>query len=113
MLEFMIERMTRKKVGNVEFSRTKPELPSDKEEIGLYIHIPFCKIPCPFCAYIRYPWNPKLERPYVEAVKKEIDLYQEKLGDVRINSTYVGGGTPTIMPEGVAEILRHAEELSK
>ncbi len=106
----MIKRMTRKKVGNVKFSRTKPEIPNDKDKIGLYIHIPFCKVPCPFCAYIRYPWNPKLEQPYVEAVKKEIDLYRERLGDVRINSIYVGGGTPTIMPEGVADILKHAEE---
>lgn len=107
MFEFMIERMTRKKLANIEFSRIEPELPKDKDEIGLYIHIPFCKIPCPFCAYIRYPFNPKLERPYIEAVKKEIDLYRKVLGDVKINSTYVGGGTPTIMPEGVVDILKH------
>jgi oxygen-independent coproporphyrinogen-3 oxidase len=110
MLERMIERMTKKKVGNVKFSRIKPEIPNGKDEIGLYIHIPFCKIPCPFCAYIRYPWNPKLERPYVEAVKKEMDLYREELGDVKINSIYVGGGTPTIMTEGVADILGHAKD---
>jgi len=110
LLEYVIKRMTRKKVGNVKFSRTMPEIPNDKDEIGLYIHIPFCKVPCPFCAYIRYPWNPRLERPYVEAVKKEIDFYRERLGDVKINSIYVGGGTPTIMPEGVAEILRHAQD---
>jgi len=107
MFEFMIERMTRKKLANIEFSRIEPELPKDKDEIGLYIHIPFCKIPCPFCAYIRCPFNPKLERPYVEAVKQEIDLYRKVLGDVKINSIYVGGGTPTIMPEGVADILKH------
>ncbi len=110
MLNYMIKRMTRKKVGNVRFSRTKPELLHDKEEIGLYIHILFCKAPCPFCAYIRYPWDPKLERPYVDAVKREIDLYRERLGSVRIDSIYVGGGTPTIMPEGVAEILMHAQD---
>ena len=110
MLEFMIERMTRKRVGNVKFSRTMPEIPNDKDEIGLYIHIPFCKAPCPFCVYIRYPWNPKLERPYVKAVKREIDFYRERLGDVRINSVYVGGGTPTIMPKGVADLLRHAQD---
>jgi len=107
MLGFMIERMTRKKLANIEFSKIEPEFPKDKDEIGLYVHIPFCKMPCPFCAYIRYPWNPKLERPYVEAVKKEIDLYRKVLGDVKINSIYVGGGTPTIMPEGAADILKH------
>ncbi len=105
----MIERMTRKKLANIKFSKIEPELPKDKDEIGLYIHIPFCKMPCPFCAYIRYPWNPKLERPYIEAVKKEINLYRNVLGDVKINSIYVGGGTPTIMPEGVADILTHVE----
>ncbi len=46
----------------------------------------------------------------METVKKEIDLYRERLGDVRINSIYVGGGTPTIMPRGVADILKHAED---
>jgi oxygen-independent coproporphyrinogen-3 oxidase len=106
----MLERMTKKKVGNVKFSRTMPKIPNDKDEIGLYIHIPFCKVPCPFCAYIRYPRNPKLERPYVEAVKKETNLYREELGDVKINSIYVGGGTPTIMTEGVADILGHLKD---
>ncbi|MEW6221918.1 MAG: coproporphyrinogen-III oxidase family protein [Candidatus Hadarchaeota archaeon] len=110
LLEHMIKKMTRKKVGNVKFSRNMPKIPRDKDEIGLYIHIPFCKAPCPFCAYIRYPWDPKLERPYVKAVKKELDLYRERLGDVKINSIYVGGGTPTIMPKGVAEILRHTRD---
>lgn len=108
MLNYMIERIVKKKLGGVEFSRIKPEIRDDKDKIGLYIHIPFCKAPCPFCPYIRYPWDPKLKQPYVEAVKKEIDLYRERLGDVKIDSIYVGGGTPTIMPEGVAEILEHA-----
>ena len=110
LLEHMIKKMTRKKVGNVKFSRAMPEIPNYKDEIGLYVHIPFCRTPCPFCAYIRYPWNPKLERPYVEAVKREIDLCREKLGDAKINSIYIGGGTPTIMPEGVSDILKHAKE---
>jgi oxygen-independent coproporphyrinogen-3 oxidase len=49
----------------------------------------------------------------VNAVKKEIDLYKKALGDIKINSLYVGGGTPTLMPRGLAEIITHAKAAFK
>ena len=45
------------------------------------------------------------------AVKKELEIYSKILDDVRIESIYFSGGTPTVMPEGVAEIVGHTKQL--
>ena len=98
--------MTRRKLRGAKFSKIEPVVPQSKN-LGLYVHIPFCKIPCPFCPYNRYPWRPEKEKPYVEEVKREIDIYRAMLQDVKIDTLYVGGGTPTVMIDGLAEILGH------
>jgi oxygen-independent coproporphyrinogen-3 oxidase len=88
----------------------EPQLPKDVDATGLYVHIPFCRIPCPYCPYNRYPWQPNGAQPYVEAVEKEIKLYSEELGDTAVNSLYFGGGTPTIMPRGISHIIAKISE---
>lgn len=98
--------MTRKKLKGAKFSPIEPKVPESKN-LGLYVHIPFCKYPCPFCPYNRYPWRPEKEKPYVEAVKKEIDIYRGMLPEINIDTLYVGGGTPTVMIDGLTEILGH------
>ena len=101
--------MTRRRLKGARFVKMEPRAPESKN-LGLYVHIPFCKNPCPFCPYNRYPFQAKKERPYVEAVKREIDIYKDMLPDVNIDSLYVGGGTPTIMVDGLVDILSHAKK---
>ncbi|RLI44642.1 hypothetical protein DRO69_06905 [Candidatus Bathyarchaeota archaeon] len=110
MSESIVKYMTKKQLKGIKFSKMKLKLPNDVESIGLYVHIPFCKIPCPYCPYNRYPWQPNKAEPYINAVKKEINLYKEMLGGITVNSLYFGGGTPTLMPEGLAEIVEHVKE---
>jgi oxygen-independent coproporphyrinogen-3 oxidase len=100
--------MTRRKLRGAKFSKIEPMVPESKN-LGLYVHIPFCKYPCPFCPYNRYPWHPEKEKPYVEAVKREIDIYRGMLDGVSLDTLYVGGGTPTVMLDGLAEILSHVK----
>jgi oxygen-independent coproporphyrinogen-3 oxidase len=100
--------MTKRKLKGAKFSNIVPPLPESKE-LGLYIHIPFCRIPCPFCPYNRYPWQSQKEKPYLQAVKKEIETYKEMLQGVTIDTLYIGGGTPTVMVDGLVEILAHAQ----
>jgi oxygen-independent coproporphyrinogen-3 oxidase len=50
------------------------------------------------------------EGGYVKAVKEELDLYSSRLGDPKIESFYFGGGTPSIMVDGLIEIIDHAKE---
>ena len=43
------------------------------KEIGLYIHIPFCKHKCYYCDFVSYANKKKFFKKYVECVKKEIE----------------------------------------
>jgi oxygen-independent coproporphyrinogen-3 oxidase len=81
------------------------------EEIGLYVHIPFCKSLCPYCPYCRIPYDKKLASEYLEALLKEIDLYRAKVGKVEISSIYIGGGTPTNLIDELGTILKKVREV--
>ncbi len=78
------------------------------EEIGLYLHIPFCRQICPYCPYNKEIFNPSIARRYSQAVVREIDLYAEHVGGRPVTSFYIGGGTPTTMLQhGLERILNH------
>jgi len=69
----------------------------------LYIHIPFCEELCPYCAFMRVKMDHSLARAYFVALKKEIEIYRDF--GYCFDSIYVGGGTPTIMPEELGQIV--------
>jgi len=78
----------------------------DIDELGLYLHIPFCEQICPYCPYNKEIYNPDLAKRYTNAVKREIDFYSEVIGNRPVTSFYIGGGTPTTMLyTGLEEIL--------
>jgi coproporphyrinogen III oxidase-like Fe-S oxidoreductase len=97
--------------GRVTLESRVPELEgrfSEVEELGLYLHIPFCRQICPYCPYNKELFRPEVARRYVEAVKSEIDAYSALIGHKPVTSFYIGGGTPTTMLHcGLAEILEH------
>lgn len=65
---------------------------------GLYIHLPFCLSKCPYCSFISFPRLKHLQRRYVEAIKKEL-LDAAGTKEVRtIETVFLGGGTPTVLP---------------
>ena len=70
-----------------------------KKKIGLYLHIPFCKVICKYCPFNKYIWDSKKASDYVEALKKEIRFYDKipYLQDCKIIAMYLGGGTPTCL----------------
>jgi len=72
---------------------------------GLYIHIPFCSIKCPYCDFVSITSDDKgLHRRYIEALKKEILLYKEL--DFDLETVYFGGGTPSLLdPELLSEFI--------
>ena len=78
------------------------------EELGLYLHIPFCRQICPYCPYNKELYSPSVASQYVQAVSREIDSYARLVGDKPVTSFYIGGGTPTTMLySGLGEILEH------
>ena len=47
-----------------------------KEELGIYIHMPFCKKKCYYCDFVSYANKCEQVEEYVNSVKKEISLYE-------------------------------------
>ena len=83
----------------------------DIDEFGLYLHIPFCRQICPYCPYNKEIYHPEVAESYTNAVKKEIDIYSELIGNRPVTSFYIGGGTPTTMLySGLDKILEHVFE---
>jgi len=80
----------------------------DIHELGLYLHIPFCKQICPYCPYNKEIYHPERADRYALAVIKEIDHYADIIGQKPVSSFYIGGGTPTTMlNNGMNNILEH------
>jgi oxygen-independent coproporphyrinogen-3 oxidase len=66
------------------------------DEIGIYIHFPFCKRSCDYCYYVKAETdNIEFIEKYIQAVKKEIQFYAEKIKHTTVKYIYFGGGTPT------------------
>lgn len=63
---------------------------------GLYIHIPFCKQRCKYCAfYSSTLYN--IRNEYVEALCKELKERKEYLKGELVETIYLGGGTPSTL----------------
>lgn len=72
------------------------------EGINIYIHIPFCIQICDYCFYMKELIKSKDQvEEYVDYLCNEIKLVSEKFGLVRrkVNSIYIGGGTPSVLTE--------------
>ena len=102
---------------NILFTRTAPsqeELRAKLERtdtLGLHLHIPFCEQICPYCPYNKELYRSDLSEGYVNAVKKEIELYAEIVGNKPITSFYIGGGTPTTMlHSGLTTMIGHIRD---
>ena len=63
----------------------------------LYIHIPFCIKKCPYCDFLSVTYNELLAKAYTDALCKELILKKDIAGELK--TVYVGGGTPSILPE--------------
>jgi len=69
---------------------------------GLYIHVPFCRSKCPYCDFYSLA-NTSLMRNWLEAVTLEMHLYKDRFGV--FDTFYLGGGSPTFLPDGHLESL--------
>ena len=63
---------------------------------GIYIHIPFCKQRCSYCAFYSTTLYNIRDR-YVDALCKEITMRKEYAGRTTIETIYLGGGTPSTL----------------
>ena len=79
-----------------------------EQDVGLYLHIPFCVKRCHFCAfYLVMQEENRIER-FLRALQIEMASYAKQLNRARqhISTVYVGGGTPTALSaDQLAQLL--------
>lgn len=64
----------------------------------LYLHFPFCKKKCAYCDFTSYAnCGEALVFSYLTALKREIRFAGERFPEARIDTVYLGGGTPSLM----------------
>ena len=74
------------------------------KELGIYVHIPFCKKKCYYCDFVSYANKEEYINRYVKALEKECDTYN--LNQYNVTSIFIGGGTPSyIESKYIKEIL--------
>lgn len=76
------------------------------KDIGIYVHIPFCKHKCYYCDFISYANKESLVERYVNVLIREItDVatgnrldYENRIDELfNVNTIYIGGGTPSFI----------------
>lgn len=75
----------------------------------VYLHIPFCKSFCTYCAFYSELFSLESVSRYEAAVKAEIRARQQEIRDTLSTPTlYIGGGTPSVLPPMVLRRLVEA-----
>ncbi|MCD8249118.1 MAG: coproporphyrinogen dehydrogenase HemZ, partial [Lachnospiraceae bacterium] len=66
---------------------------------SLYVGIPFCPSICLYCSFSSYPlakWKEQVDA-YLDALFKELDYLSGRFRHKKLNTVYIGGGTPTTL----------------
>ena len=74
----------------------------------LYMHVPFCRRKCRYCAFYSRPLSEDGLSAYLETLHAELEQWGGWLGRVPVESVFFGGGTPSLLePEQLAAVLEH------
>lgn len=66
------------------------------EPVGLYFHVPFCAALCPYCDFFKKRPEAGDMEAYADRIKKELEPFRHR--NIRADSVYFGGGTPSVLP---------------
>lgn len=95
-----------------EVARNSVKIENDinKNDISIYIGIPFCPTRCLYCSFVSLPMDKqkKYVEPYVQSLCREIEYTGKILKGKRINTVYAGGGTPTSLSAEQLEMILNA-----
>lgn len=72
-----------------------------KRGYSLYVSVPFCPSRCSYCSFVSKSTEKerKLIRPYLDALCRELEYTAELVHslDLKLQTVYIGGGTPTVL----------------
>lgn len=67
------------------------------KNLGIYIHIPFCRAKCRYCDFCSHPPRAGEIEDYIAALKAHIGEYAHRAEGYVADTVYFGGGTPTLL----------------
>jgi len=68
--------------------------------IALYVHVPFCSQMCAYCHYYKtFRAKEAAVDHFLDSIACEFSHVRERLGKTRVQSIYIGGGTPSYLNE--------------
>lgn len=81
---------------------------SRENNIGLYVHIPFCLRKCRYCDFLSFECHDETAlHQYTDALLREINTRYEEWPYRVVDTIYIGGGTPSILPaEDMSRIMK-------
>ena len=86
------------------------------QPFGLYLHFPFCVRKCHYCDFYSIKYRSDIADQFIEALRKEIELYGKKFGKAALATLYLGGGSPNLIQPSqfltIMEALNLAFDLS-
>jgi oxygen-independent coproporphyrinogen-3 oxidase len=67
--------------------------------VGLYLHVPFCRAICTYCAFAKGEYDPARADAWLEGLEREIRVRRESTwsGRPRLATIFLGGGTPSTL----------------
>ncbi|MDK2953996.1 MAG: hypothetical protein PWQ27_1379 [Kosmotoga sp.] len=65
------------------------------KEVGIYIHLPFCKRKCDYCDFLTLPFDADQAETYNKALLSEIELWTSN-NELMLKTLYFGGGSPSL-----------------
>ena len=66
--------------------------------LSLYLHFPFCKRKCSYCDFCSATASQAQIEAYCHALQQEIMLYAPLYAQYPVDTVFIGGGTPSIVP---------------
>ncbi len=93
----------------------------DKDDVSLYVGIPFCPTRCAYCSFVSRTIGKRTElmEPYLEALHKELRRTGELMATSgkTVRTIYIGGGTPTTLTsaqmKALLDCIRESFDLSR
>ncbi len=78
---------------------------SSNPELGLYIHLPWCEKKCPYCDFNSHQADSIPEQAYIAALLNDLEQDLPLIWGRRIDSIFIGGGTPSLFSATAIEQL--------
>ena len=82
-----------------------------REPLGLYLHVPFCRDRCTYCSFVTTR-DESLKQAVLDQLHRQLREWGEALGRPRVDTLYLGGGTPSLLTAAELAALTGAAALA-